>query len=87
MRVHTRQQCGRILRLRVYRPMRRGLAGGAVSAAVGEPPYRPHQSRDFATSGDGFGGVAAILKGILIALRSPGGRSAVHPAAAVRHRR
>jgi hypothetical protein len=50
---------------------------------------RPHslqQRRDFPSVRNGFCAVTAVLEGILVTLRSPGRRSAVHAAAAVRHR-
>jgi len=49
--------------------------------------HSANQRGDTLAVGDRLGGVAAMLEGIPIALRSARGKAAVHPAFPVRHRR
>jgi hypothetical protein len=50
-------------------------------------PRIPQQLRNLAPARDCFSRVVSMLEGILVTLRGAWGHPAVHPAAAVRHRR
>src|SRR6202045_4856707 len=50
-------------------------------------PRIPQQLRNLAPARDCFSRIVSVLEGILVTLRGARGHPAVHPAAAVRHRR
>jgi hypothetical protein len=72
--------------LREYEVGKLNVASAHLLGSAGQSAHGANERCDLESTRNRLGGVAAMLKGVPVTLRSTGVCSTVHPAPAIRHR-